>query len=164
MELFGFTYILTLRPKHNWSKLIQCCPGFGWDRVNFHKKPVRDTARQADPNWPNKRGIWYPVPPGSVLSGGSWPGRGQLHLGCTLGIGQWERVPLCIPLFLYILLFSIGVTVCFLRCSVKLPLSWPMSFAFFFPFCSAPQQGEGRQSDHVVLWCQPGLNYDKCHP
>jgi len=28
------------------------CPGFGWDRVNFHKKLGGDTARAADPGWP----------------------------------------------------------------------------------------------------------------
>jgi len=32
------------------------CPGFSQDRVNFHQKPGGDTARLADPNWPNKTG------------------------------------------------------------------------------------------------------------
>jgi len=26
------------------------CPGFGWDRINFHKKPGGDTAGLADAN------------------------------------------------------------------------------------------------------------------
>jgi len=29
----------------NLLKEIVCCPGFSWDRVNFHKKPGGDTAR-----------------------------------------------------------------------------------------------------------------------
>jgi len=37
------------------------CPEFGWDRVNFHKKPGRDTARKADTNWPNKPCIQHHV-------------------------------------------------------------------------------------------------------
>ena len=44
---------------------------------------------------------------------------------------------------LYILLIAfVVVTVCFVCCSVKLPLSQPMSFAFFFPFSSPPQWWE----------------------
>jgi len=33
------------------------CPGFGWDGVNFHRKPGGDTAGMADPDWPYKRDI-----------------------------------------------------------------------------------------------------------
>jgi len=47
------------------------CPGFGWDRVNFHKKPGRNTAGLADPDWPNKQGIQYHVTSCSVGSGGA---------------------------------------------------------------------------------------------
>jgi len=48
------------------------CPGFGQNRVNFHQKPGRDTARLADPNWPNKTG--YSIPCAVMLSSewGSW--------------------------------------------------------------------------------------------
>jgi len=60
--------------------------------------------------------------------------------------------------FLYILLLSIVViNVRFLCCSVKLPISRPMSFTFFFPFSSTPHQAEGQQSDRLVLGWQPGL-------
>ena len=36
------------------------CPGFGQDRVNFHQEPAGDTARRADPTWPNRAG--YSIP------------------------------------------------------------------------------------------------------
>jgi len=45
------------------------CPGFSQDRVSFHKKPGGDTARMADPNWPNKRGIGHHELSCSVLRG-----------------------------------------------------------------------------------------------
>ena len=66
------------------------CPGFGWDRVNFHKKPGRDTAGPADPNWPNK-GVFATMCPHGVAQhwGGSWLGGGELQLGSTLGIRRW---------------------------------------------------------------------------
>jgi len=62
--------------------------------------------------------------------------------------GHWAvRVALCILLFaFYILRISITVvTVCFICCSVKLPLpQLTIFFAFFFSFSSPPQQGEGQ--------------------
>ena len=121
------------------------CPGFGWDRVNFHKKPGRDTAGPADPNWPNK-GVFATMCPHGVAQhwGGSWLGGGELWLSSALRIGWCERVVLRIPLFLYILLISIVVvTVHFLCCSVKLPVSRPTSFAFFFLFSLPSQWGQG---------------------
>ena len=57
----------------NWSPGIQerkeYCPGFGQDRVNFHKTPGGDTAKQADPNWPNKTGYLIPC---AIMLGSGW--------------------------------------------------------------------------------------------
>jgi len=68
----------TLSMTEHWNRLprgVVESPGFCWDRVNFHQKPGGDTVRPADPNWPNKPGIQYPVPSCSVLSGGVGRGR-----------------------------------------------------------------------------------------
>jgi len=119
------------------------CPGFGQDRVNFHQKPRRDTARQTDPTWPNQTGYSIPC---AVMLGSRW-GAGQ---GGKLNAAEERtghrvvRVALCISLFvLCILLISvIVVTVPFLCCSVKLPLSLPTSFCLFLSVLHL-QWGEG---------------------
>jgi len=54
------------------------CPGFGQDRVNFHRNPGRGTAGWADPTptWPNKAG--YSIPCAVMLgSGGGERGGGN---------------------------------------------------------------------------------------
>ena len=117
---------------------IEFCLGFGWDRVNFHKKLGEDTARTADPNWPNKWDIRYHMISCLVLKWGSWLGKGN-H--CSEA--WWENCNLYHSL-LYILFISITVVVLFcLCCSVKLSLSQSISFAFFLQFCFPPHQGEG---------------------
>jgi len=91
------------------------------------------------------------------MLGSSWAAcRGELYRGSGAREDhQAVRVALSISLFvLYILLIGIVVTVPFVCCSVRLPLSRLRSFAFFFPFLSPPQR---QQSDHVVLRCQPWL-------
>jgi len=92
-----------------------------------------DTARRADPNWPNKTGYLIPC---AVMLGS---GRGELAGGKLITAGdrlghRVVRVPLCILLFvLCILLISIDVaTVHFVCCSVKLPLIPTKSFCLFF--------------------------------
>jgi len=99
----------------------------------FQKNPEGYTATIADPNWPNKHSIGYHVMSCSIFSGGA--GR-----ECS----GHERVALCIPLFLAILLISIiAVTVHFLCCSVKLSLSHPMSFAYFLLYLLPTPAGGG---------------------
>jgi len=52
------------------------CPGFGQDKVNFHRNPGRDTAGRADPTWPNRPG--YSIPRAVMLgSGGGGAGGGN---------------------------------------------------------------------------------------
>jgi len=49
---------------------MSLCPGFGQDRVNFHKTPGRGTAGGvgADPTWPNR--AWYSIPRDVTLGTG----------------------------------------------------------------------------------------------
>ena len=98
-----------------------------------------------------------------VLNGGATQGRGgsgvRKFIMARGNDGHWAvRVALCIPLFvLCILLISIiVVTVRFLCCSDKLPLSRFISFGCFFPFSSRPQCGEVQYTDCVALCCCPG--------
>jgi len=113
--------------------------------VDFHQKPGGDTAGQADPNWLNKTG--YLLPCATMLGswGGSWLGVKFVMAGECMG-HRAVRVALCISLFvLYILLTNIVVlTVHFIWCFLlNCPHPDPKVFAFFFPFSSPPQQGEG---------------------
>ena len=83
------------------------------------------------------------------LQGRSWPG-GKLITARECTGHQAVRVVLCISLFvLYILLISIVVvTVCFIFCSVELPLSQPMGFFCLFLSILLPTAAEGG----VVEW------------
>jgi len=91
------------------------------------------------------------------LESGSWPRGGESQLGSALGIGQWESC----SAYSLVLISIVVVTVHILRCFVKLPLSRPTSFAFFFPFSSPSHQAEGQYRGHMVLCCRPGLNHDR---
>jgi len=119
------------------------CPGFGQDRVNFHRTPGRGTAGRADPTWPNRAG--YSVPCAVMLgSGGEERGGGNslaareraaaLSAGCFV---------LCIPLMCIVV-----VPVPFVCCSVKLPLSRPTGFCLFLSILLRTSAGGG-----VAAWC-----------
>jgi len=47
-----YTNFCFTKPKYAF--LYYSCPGFSWHRVNFHQKSGGDTARAADPNWPDQ--------------------------------------------------------------------------------------------------------------
>ena len=137
------------------------CPGFGQDRVNFHQESGGNTAGWADPTWPNRAG--YSIPCAIMLgsSGG--------ELGSGKAVVAWERtwwrvvrVALCVLLFvLCILLIRIVVvTVPFVCCSVKLPLSQPTIFlpvSFYSP--SHPSGGRGGRAAAWPFCCRPQANY-----
>jgi len=79
-----------------------------------------------------------------VSDGGA--GQGGKLIVAREHVGHWAvRVTLCISLFvLYILLMSIIViTVHFVHCSVKLPLSLPTSFCLFLSILLPNPAGEG---------------------
>jgi len=122
---------------------FRLCPGFDQDRVNFHRNPGRSTARKADPTWPNRAG--YSIPCAVMLGSGG----GELAVGThsRLGSTQWRRCGraalwvvwfvLCFPLI------RIGVVTVPFAVLLNCPYPDPPVSAYFFPFSSAPQRGEG---------------------
>ena len=123
----------------------------GQDRVKFHQKPGGDTARPAGPKWSKRWGIRYHVMSYSVLSGGKLVG-GKMVMAQEHTGRRAVRVALCILLFvLHILLVRIIViTVRFLYCSVKLPLSRPTSFVCL-PLHSPPHPS-GERGNSMTAW------------
>ena len=109
------------------------CPRFGQDRVNFHQNPGRGTAAWADPTWPNRAG--YSIPWAAMLGSGG----GGRHGGKSLAARElvapvWSgRTALWVVQFVlcFLLICIVVVTVPFVCCSVKLPLSQPTSFCLF---------------------------------
>jgi len=84
--------------------------------------------------------LWHRAPVWvGELAGGRWI-TAQEHAGHRV-VREFSEYSLD---FLYILTSIIVVSVHFLCYSVKLSLSWPMSFAFFFPFFSLHKWGEGQ--------------------
>ena len=78
-----------------------------------------------------------------------WGGRaGQEEVNRSSGVRRASDSVLCV--FHYFCIYFLDtVTVPFLCCSVKLPLSQPTSFDFLFWFPSPPQRGRG---DRVATW------------
>jgi len=136
------------------------CPGFGQDRVNFHQEPGGNTAGRADPTRPNRAGHSVPC---AVMQGFSW---GSCMVGCQLGNvrrQQAVRVALffCLFVLCILLICIVVVTVPFLCCSVKLPLSRPTSFCLFLSILLCTPAGGG-----AATWpfcCRPQPNYEKIH-
>ena len=95
-----------------------------------------------------------------VHHAGSWVGelaRGELILAQGCAGHRAVRVALCISRFvLYILLTNITVvTVLLICCSVKMSLSWPTSFVFFFHSPPHPSRGleDGGGGNGAIAWC-----------
>jgi len=131
------------------------CPGFGKDRVNFHRTPGRGTAGGADPTCLNRAG--YSIACAVMLGSGA----GELGSGNSLAAREraaavrsrraalWVvRFVLCFPLFCIVI-----VPVPSVCCSVKLPLSRPTSFCLFLSILLHTPAGGG-----VAAWrlcCRP---------
>jgi len=150
-----FTNALICSYCQNKLNNLQKCPGFGQDRVNFHRNPGRGTARLADPTWPNRAGysILCAVMLGS--GGGSWGAGTQLQLGRA----QWRFGPgerLCGSCGLCHV-FSLSVSLLFLfplfAVLLNCPYPDPPVSACFSPFSSAPLRGEGRPRGAFVVDC-----------
>ena len=101
------------------------CPGFGQDRVNFHRNPGRDTAGRAHPTWPDRAG--YSIPCAIMLGscGGEQGGGNSLAARERAAAVQSGRAALWVLWFVlcFLLICIVVVTVPFVCCSVKLPLS-----------------------------------------
>jgi len=142
-----------------YATFIYRCPGFGQDMVNFHRTPGRGTARGwgLTPPGQTEPGIPYPVQSRCVRGG-----RGGNSLAARERAAPVlsERAGLLCEFVSYFLLTCIVVvTVASVCCSVKLPLSRPTSFLpVFFPFSSAPRQGEGQPRGTFVASCSRNQN------
>jgi len=121
------------------------CPGFSQNRVNFHWNPGRGTARWADSTWPNRTG--YSIPCAIMLGssgGGSWATETHSRLGSAQR--QSGRASLWVVRFVlcFLLICIVVVTVLFVCCSVKLPLSRPTSICLFLSILLHTLLGEVR--------------------
>ena len=120
------------------------CPGFGQDRVNFHRTPGRGTAGRADPTWPNRAGYSIPC---AVMLGSTG---GELGSGNSLEARLSGLCDLCCVFSLSVsLLFLFPLFAVLLNC----PYPDPPVSARFFPFSSAPRRREGRLRDAFVASC-----------
>jgi len=73
-----YCYLNSLNPNVGCQKGL--CPGFGQDRVNFHRNPGSDTAGLTQPDQ-TEQGIPYHVPSYRVLVGGEMGGGKSLCRG-----------------------------------------------------------------------------------
>ena len=120
------------------SALLERCPGFGQDRVNFHWTPGRGTA-----------GGWGLTPPGQTEPGvpyhvtSRWvPGWGGARRRSCLGerlSGPYSSL-LCFLLICTVAVPVFPLFAVLLNC----PYPDPPVSASFFSFSSAPWWGEGR--------------------
>jgi len=141
---------------------VSLCPGFGKDRVNFHRTPGRGTAGWADPTWPNRAG--YSIPCAITLGsrGGERSGRNSLaardRAAAVQESGSVLRAlfcgfVLCIPLFC-----TVVVPVPSVCCSVKLPLSRPTSVCLFLSILLRTPVGGGAAAWRFCCRPQPNQN------
>jgi len=134
------------------------CPGFGQDRVNFHQNPGRGTVEWADPTpaWPNRAG--YSIPCAVMLGSRGGGARWELTLEGTAEVverGSVVRsVLFCVFPLSVSLLFLFPLFAVLLNC----PYPDPPVSACFFPFSSAPRQGEGRPRGAFVAGCSQNQN------
>jgi len=153
-------YLTLVRLRFQYYVQFWACPGFGQDRVNFHQNPGRGTAGWAGPTptWPNRAG--YSIPCAVMLgSGGEGVARWEhTHGSGASGAGPVREsrsvacaVRVVFSPYLY----------CYCSCSLlfavllNCPYPDPPVSAFFFPFSSARQRGEGRPHGAFCCWRQP---------
>jgi len=109
------SWVLSKPPFKQCQLEAGCCPGFGCDRINFHKKPggltqTGQSNRIFNSMWCH---AWY-------LSGRAGWGRVILQLRIELSIGQWANCTLYI-LFISIIVIIILVLLLF-RQTVFIPI------------------------------------------
>jgi len=94
------------------------CPGFGQNRVNFHRTPGRDTAGQADPTWPNRAGCSIPCALMLGSGGGEQGGGNSLAAGEHMALVLSGRAALWVVWFVlcFLLICIVVVPVPFVCC------------------------------------------------
>ena len=122
------------------------CPGFGQDRVNFHQNPGRDTAKRADPTWPNRAGYSIPC---AIMLGSGWG-----EVGGSNSLATWEHVAAVgescsLRSTVLFCVFSLSVSLLLLlfplfAVLLNYPYPDPPVSACFFLFSSTPQRGDGQ--------------------
>jgi len=121
--------------------LLQHCPGFGEDRLNFHQNPGGNRVRQADPTWPNRAG--YSIPCAVMLGsgGGELGGGNSVAVGECVAAAGGESGSLCSAGLFCVFSLSVSLLLLFPLFAVLLncPYPDPPVSACFFPFSSAPQ-------------------------
>ena len=125
------------------KELVTSCPGFGWDRVNFHKRLVGLT--QTSPSNGILYTVWWCA---WYLSEGAGWRRGICYSEASWALSG-ENITRC-KFFISILLLGFFFSLCL---SVKRFLSQPTSFAF------SSGCGEEWESEYAVLYWQLGLNH-----
>jgi len=127
------------------------CPGFGQDRVNFHRTPGRGTAGgvRADPTWPNR--ARYSIPCAVTLgSGGGRVARRERSRGLGVcgarAVRESGSVSVVFSPYLYRCCCCFPLFAVLLNC----PYPYPPVSASFFSFSSARWRGEGRPSGAFV--------------
>jgi len=136
------------------------CPGFGQDKVNFHRTPGRGTAGTAWTPGRGKAGTaggWGLTPPGQTepgipyhvpsrwvpVGGGQRGGDGLAARECAALVLSEREGLLCESVSYFLLICIVVVTVPSVCCSVKLPLSLPASFCLFLSILLPTAAGGG---------------------
>ena len=137
----------TLLDTHQWDRM---CPGFGQDRVNFHRTPGRSGLT---PPGQTEPGIPYHVPSCWVPVGGSCAAGSQSRLGSARrrrsGRTALQPVLFCVfPLSVsLLLLFPLFAVL------LNFPYPDPPVSACFFPLSFAPRWGERWPCGTFVALC-----------
>jgi len=124
---------------------VGLCPGVGQDRVNFHQKPGRGTARRVDPTWPTRAEYSTPC---AVMLGSGWR-----KLGSAKAVAAQERAAavggesgsLCSAVLCCVFCLSVSFLLLFPLFAVLLSCSYPDPPVFVcFSFYSPPHSSGGR--------------------
>jgi len=136
------------------------CPGFGQDRVNFHRTPGRGTAGRADPTWPNRAGYSISCAVMMGSGGGELGGGNSLAARELVALVLSGRTALWVVRFVlcFLLICTVVVPVPFVCCSVQLPLSRPTSFCLFLSILLRTPVGGGSAAWRFCCLLQPNQN------
>jgi len=142
-----------LEGKHSFCSLKSFIAVLGSARTGLIFAGIQEGAQLGGltPPGQTERGIPYHVPSRWVPVGG---GSGVVGTHSRLGSAQWRSGRAALWVVRFVLCFHliciVVVTVPFVCCSVKLPLSRPTSFCLFSSH-SLPHPGRGRGGCMVLL-------------